>query len=249
MMKQVETGLERLYILDFGLFEVHENGRQIGIPGYLIQTRWGENILVDSGFPAAYATNGAQAAAADQLDTFGRVLHLTEENLPAAQLAHIGLTSEAITHFILTHSDIDHVGGIADFADAPLIIGAAERKLARPRYFATQPLAWPDVAYRRIEQATELVPGLTLLPTPGHSPGHLSLLLQLPETGALLLTGDAISRPAEFDEGFGGAWDAVVARQSAEQLMAIAKAHNAFVIYGHDPAQWPTLRKAPLFYD
>jgi N-acyl homoserine lactone hydrolase len=31
--------------------------------------------------------------------------------------------------------------------------------------------------------------------------------------------------------------------------MAIAKAHNAFVIYGHDPAQWPTLRKAPLFYD
>jgi N-acyl homoserine lactone hydrolase len=35
---------------------------------------------------------------------------------------------------------------------------------------------------------------------------------------------------------------------SADKLMAIAERENAFVIYGHDPEQWPILRKAPNFY-
>lgn len=247
-MAQIDTAIERLYILDFGLFEVHENRRQIGIPGYLIQTSRGEKILVDTGFPASYAEDAARATAEDQLGSFGRVVALTQDNLPAAQLAHIGLTHRDITHLILTHSDVDHIGGIADFPHAPLIIGAAERALERPRYFTTQPIAWPEVEYQLIAEDTELFPGLTLLTTPGHAPGHLSLLLHLPETGAILLTGDAISRPAEFAEGFGGAWDETVARQSAERLMKIASRHNAFVIYGHDPTQWSTLRKAPEYY-
>lgn len=212
-MQQQEGVVQRLHVLDFGLFEVHENGREIGIPGYLIQTTRGENLLVDTGFPAKYAEDAEQATAEDQLGSFGHVLGLTVENLPTAQLARIGLTRRDITHLILTHSDIDHVGGIADFPHAPLILGAAEWALARPRYFSTQPIEWPEVSYQLIDQDTELVPGLTLLTTPGHSPGHLSLLLHLPETGAILLTGDAISRPAEFNEGFGGAWDTVVARQ------------------------------------
>ena len=249
MMQQGATVVERLYVLDFGLFAVHENGRQIGIPGYLIQTKRGENLLVDTGFPAKYAHDAEQATVEDQLDRFGQVLHLTHDNLPPAQLARIGLTPSDITQLILTHGDIDHVGGIADFPHAPLIVGAAERAMPRPRYFATQPITWPDVPYQLIAEESELLPGLTLLPTPGHSPGHLSLLVQLPQTGAVLLTADAISRPAEFVEGFGGAWDAALARQSAERLMTLAQAHHAFVIYGHDPQQWGTLRKAPLFYD
>ena len=52
----------RLYVLDFGLFRVHSNGRKIGICGYLIQTDAGENVLIDSGFPAKYATDPAQAS-------------------------------------------------------------------------------------------------------------------------------------------------------------------------------------------
>lgn len=100
-----------------------------------------------------------------------------------------------------------------------------------------------------IDQDSELCPGVTLLATPGHAPGHLSLLVRLPQTGAVLLTGDAISRPSELQEGFGGAWDPGLARHHAERLLALAQQEQALVIYGHDPAQWPTLRKAPLFYE
>jgi len=151
---------------------------------------------------------------------------------------------------VMTHTDIDHVGGIADFPQATIVIGQAERALEKPRYFGGRsPIAWPtNVNYQIVAGDTALCPGVALLETPGHSPGHLSLLVRLPQTGVVLLTGDAISRPAEFEEGFGGAWDETRARASAQRLMSIAEREQAMVIYGHDPEQWPTLRKAPEFY-
>ena len=244
------TIVKRLYILDFGLFQVHENGRMIGIPGYLIQTTERRNILIDTGFPAKYAEDAECATREDGLDTFGRVLNLTHENLPSGQLAKIGLVSADIDTLVMTHSDIDHVGSIGDFPQALLIIHADERAYERPRYWnGRSPLNWPDNKTQLIREDTELCPGITLLSTPGHAPGHLSLLLHLPEIGYVLLIGDAISRPSELQEGFGGAWNHDLARASADKLMMIAQEKNAFVIYGHDPEQWPRLRKAPDFYE
>ena len=124
--EQLLTGtIRRLYVLDYGLFEVHANKRVIGIPGYLIQTHDGENILVDTGFPAWYADDPQQASLDDGLGSFGRVLKLDHENLPAAQLARIGLKISDIQRLIMTHTDIDHVGGLADFPHAPIVISCA----------------------------------------------------------------------------------------------------------------------------
>lgn len=244
------TTVKRLYILDFGLFEVHENQRQIGIPGYLLQTQDGQNILVDTGFPARYANEPEQATLDDGLESFGKIIHLTHENLPAAQLAKIGLTHADIDLLIMTHSDIDHVGGIGDFPGIPIVMASAERAYPEPRYWnGRSPIPWPNNDYQLIDQDTELLPGLTLLHTPGHAPGHLSLLLYLPQIGAVVLTCDAISRPAELTDGFGGAFDEAQARASAEHLMAIAQREDAFIIYGHDPEQWSSLPKAPAFYE
>jgi N-acyl homoserine lactone hydrolase len=64
-----------------------------------------------------------------------------------------------------------------------------------------------------------------------------------------MLTSDAISRPAEVEERFDTAPDPELAMRSAERLLRIADERGAFVIYGHGPEQWPTLRKAPEFYD
>ncbi len=199
--------VKRFAILDFGLFYVHgkgtatNQGRLIGIPGYLIQTVAGKNILVDTGFHAKYAINAETATAEDQLESFGRIERLTAENLPSAQLAKCGLTTEDIDLLIMTHTDIDHVGGIGDFPGVPIVIHKDERAFDRPRYWNTQPLEWPDAEYRLIGEDTDLLDGLTLLTTCGHAPGHLSILLNLPQTGAVLLTCDAIGRPAELEPG------------------------------------------------
>jgi len=151
---------------------------------------------------------------------------------------------------VMTHSDIDHLGGIHNFPRAPIVIGLAERAQPTPRYFGYRsPIDWPqDVEYQLVDEDTLLGPGVTLLTTPGHSPGHLSLPVQLAETGAVLITGDAIARPAEFEVGFGDAWVEDVARTSAERLMRIAEREQAFIIYGHDPAQRDSIRKVPEFY-
>ncbi|MCB8944499.1 MAG: MBL fold metallo-hydrolase, partial [Ardenticatenaceae bacterium] len=173
----------------------------------------------------------------------------TEENLPAGQLAKVGLTPADIDVLVMTHSDIDHVGGIHAFPQATMVIHADERAYEKPRYWnGRSPLTWPNNKTKLIHQDTELCSGLTLLSTPGHAPGHLSLLLHLPQTGYVLLIGDAIARPSELQEGFGGAWNHDLARASADKLMDIAQDHNALIIYGHDPEQWPTLKKAPEFY-
>jgi N-acyl homoserine lactone hydrolase len=238
-----------LTVLDYGLFRVHANGRVIGIVGFLIRTDAGERILVDTGFPAVYATDAAAASAADGLGSFGEVVDLGPQHLPGAQLALCGHSPDEIDLLILTHSHIDHVGGIAGFPQAPILLAAADRAEARPLYFGkARPMAWPDRRYLTVEGDVQLGPGLRVLLVPGHVPGQLALMLDLPETGAVLLTGDAISRPAEIEERFDTAQDPAAAVASAARLMALAEAAGAMVIYGHCPAQWPTLRKAPDCY-
>lgn len=247
----MQTSIARLYILDFGLFQVHANGRIIGIPGYLIQTHGGENILIDTGFPAKYALDADTATNEDNLGAFGRVLSLTAENLPSAQLARCGLQPSDIDTLIMSHTHIDHVGGIGNFPGVDLVISPRERELPKPLYWNNHsPIEWPtDVQYHLIDKETILRPGLVLLPTPGHSPGHLSLFLRLPKTGPVLLTCDAISRAAEPAEGFEGSWNPVQAQLSADMLMELAAEEDAVIIYGHDPEQWPKLPKAPAFFD
>ena len=240
----------KLYILDYGLFRVHSNGRVIGITGSLIETDDGRFVLVDTGFPPKYIENRDQSAREDGLDDFGVILELGPEHTPAGQLARIGLTPADVDLQILTHSHIDHMGGIEDFTHAPMVISVAERALDRPLYWhGRHPFAWPeDQTYIEVTGDRELFAGLTVLETPGHTPGQMSLLLELPETGAVILTSDTISRPEELDGHFEDYWQPALAEQSARRLMALAEEREAFVIYGHCPLQWPTLRKMPEFY-
>lgn len=245
----ISAPAKEVHVLDYGLFKVHANGRVIGICGFLIRSTAGENILVDTGFPRKYAYDITTSSEKDRLGDFGEVLELSERNLPEAQLALAGVAPADVDLLIMTHTHIDHVGGIADFPGRPILMSQAERALDRPLYWGTvRPLAWPDREYLLIDEDTEIGPGIRILHAPGHAPGQLAIEVDLPESGTVLITSDAISRPAEIEEGFAGSWDVAQARESGSRLMRRAKERDAFIIYGHSPEQWPTLRKTPDAY-
>ncbi|MEW9920636.1 MBL fold metallo-hydrolase [Marimonas sp. MJW-29] len=237
---------KRLAVLDYGLFEVHAGPRTIGICGFVIETDADEVVVIDTGFPAKYAEDAEVATAEDDLGSFGRVLSVTTENLPAAQLAKLGLTKANVTLMIQSHTHIDHVGDMGGFPGVPILIAAAERALPRPLYWSgKQPMEWPNREYVTISEDTAVGEGFEVLHCPGHAPGQLAFMVHLPETGWVLLTSDAISRASEIDEKFAGSWDVDQAVFHGDRLMALARERKAFVIFGHSPEQWPELKKVP----
>ena len=240
---------KRLAVLDYGLFQVHENGRIIGICGYVVETTAGEVVLIDTGFPAKYAQDAQAATDEDDLGAFGQVLSLTPENLAPAQLALLGIAPEDVDLMIQSHTHIDHVGFMGGFPGVPILMAEAERALPRPLYWSgKQAMEWPEAEYILIDQDTFIGDGFEVLFVPGHAPGQLAFQIELPVTQSVLLTSDAISRASEFDGKFAGSWDAELALHHAHRLMDRAARDRPMIIYGHSPEQWPDLRKAPDWF-
>ena len=230
----------RLDQLDFGRFDVGPGQRLIPISGWLITTDAGRRILLDTGFPPAYANDERAMAEADGLNAFGRLVGFAPQHTALGALAARGLAARDISHVLLSHSHIDHIGGLPDFPDAEIILSAAERALPQPLYFGTaRSMPWPDAAYRLLDKTTDLCTGLRMLATPGHTPGHMSALVSLPGL-AVVLAVDAINRASEPSEGYPDALDPVTAARSGAQLQRLARRHGAALIPGHEPIAAPT---------
>ena len=106
---------------------------------------------------------------------------------------------------------------------------------------------------RLVDGDTELLPGLELIETSGHVPGHQSVLVRLPKTGAIVLTVDAVPFGAGFtrdEQEESSNPNGEAGRASTMKLLdLVEREHIGLVIFGHDNEQWKTLKKAPEFYE
>ena len=110
----------------------------------------------------------------------------------------------------------------------------------------------PAARFQFVEGDTELLPGLELIETSGHTLGHQSVVVRLPKTGAVLLAIDAVGAERFFSadrEKHPYDEDEAAARASTLKLMDLAQREGAMVVFGHDTEQWQTLRLAPDFYE
>jgi N-acyl homoserine lactone hydrolase len=256
----------RLYLLQLGLVAPDD----VPIQGYLIQADDGTNVLVDTGYSRGLVGAREQAAAASlatlpdgEMRAFGerfvagiiRRLRTDADDLVVNRLAALGLAPRDITYLVCTHFDWDHAGNHDLFPEAELVVQRrhyeAARESPRLRLFGA-PWDTPGLRYRMVEGDTELLPGIDLIESGGHVPGHQSVLVRLPETGPVLLAGDAIYGRARLDpqapDGLSN-MDHEGARASVRKLTGLAEHEGAtLIVLAHDADQWRTLRKSPEFY-
>ena len=232
-----QNAVKRLYLMQVGSMPEY----QIPIVCALVQTEDGKNILIDSGLPEIIP---------EEASDFENGQDVLE------QLASIGLTQDDIDTVISTHYDIDHAGRHAAFTKAQYVVQRVhhEDAASNPRFAALRP-QWdqPMERIRLVDGDTELLPGLTLIETSGHVPGHQSVLVRLPTTGPVLLTIDAVPFAAGFtrdapDDGHNP--DPEATRVSTFKLLDLVEREQiSLVIFGHDQAQWAGLNTLPQFYD
>jgi N-acyl homoserine lactone hydrolase len=210
---------------------------------YLVQTGDGTNILIDSGLP-----ENVQPPPGMPMPEMGKNV--------LEQLALLDLHPSDIDLLVCTHFDADHAGHHAAFTNAELIVQRQHYELARGGYprFAPTRSQWdhPALRYRLVEGDTQLLPGLELIDTSGHVPGHQSVLVRLPQTGPVLLTIDAVPQQRSFTpEREAGPMDIdeELLRASTRKLLDLVQREQVhLIIFGHDGEQWQTLKKVPDFY-
>ena len=227
----------RLYLMQVGDMPKY----QIPIVCYLVQMGDGKNILIDTGLPTVPPEEGSDFENGQDV---------------IQQLASIGLTPNDVDTVISTHYDLDHAGRHAAFTKAQYVVQRVHHLDANnnPRFAALRP-QWdqPIERIRLVDGDTELLPGLELIETSGHVPGHQSVLVRLPKAEFILLPIDAVSFGKDFnrnEQDYGSNPDANAIRVSTIKLLELVEQkHIGLVIFGHDNEQWKQLKKMPEFYE
>jgi N-acyl homoserine lactone hydrolase len=175
----------------------------------------------------------------EELDTYYKVrARALPDVLDAA-----GIDMAEITAIANCHLHADHSGQNLRFPGVPIYIQPAEWTAAHGRdYTILEWVDFPGATYRHVAGDHAPVPGLRIFATPGHSPGHQSLVVDTPE-GPLLLAGQAVYSHGEWEgidgarEGANRAPDGEAYARSVARLRALSPKR---VLFGHDRTGWPS---------
>jgi len=199
-----------------------------------------------------------------------------DEN-PVAQLGKIGVKVDDIDYVVISHLMSEHAGWLPSFAGkkAQIVVQEKEYEYAQRVGTPTPPgqepaveqfHSWmylrklyevPGLNYKLIDGDYELVKDVTILHTPGHTPGYQVLLVRLPKTGTVIMSpcehrgmyydipinGTAPGIPHSFT------WFAAEELRSFKKIREIVEKEKGQVFYGHDAEQWQTLKHVPEYYE
>ncbi|CAN0345121.1 unnamed protein product [Scytosiphon promiscuus] len=200
------------------------------------------NLLWDLGLPGVLAIAGPQT---QQIFTVSLEQTITE------QLADRGMSSDDVDYVSISHSHFDHIGQADQVAGSTWLVSQKEldAMFGEGAEIAQEQQAlfslFAPMEQKVFEDELDVFGdgSVVIFETPGHTPGHTSLQLMMPETGPVLLTGDlyhrAESRELKRVPRFNS--DEAMTVSSMEAFEARADALGAKVIIQHEPADIDTL--------
>ena len=249
------TGVAKLYILNCGEGVAGDISRWS--PGvnegqsmdfvdncYLIKHAQGW-FLWDTGIADAVAALPGGLPAAD-----AKAVTWHRPKTLAAQLDELGVKPSDIKALAVSHTHPDHIGNVELFPNAMLYVQKAEYEWPgtdnTPRFKKEHPVTLLEGDRDVFGDGS-----VTILSTPGHTPGHQSLLVKLPKTGEVVLSGDAAHFKSNWDNRRVPApnWNKEQTLASMERIAEVLKKDDAQLWINHDKAQRDSLKMAPAFYD
>jgi len=176
-----------------------------------------------------------------------------------SQLRDLGIQPAQIQNLAFSHTHPDHMGNASFFTKATVYMQEAEYDAA----FGPNPkgLGFKPELYRTIRDNPMIKlhgdydvfgdGSVKIISTPGHTPGHQSLLVRLPKSGAVILSGDAVHfeenylmrRVPEFN------FNVSQSKDSMEKISRIQEQEHAKLWINHDMAQTLAFPHAPLFVE
>ena len=250
LAQQGKPGVERMYVLYCG--DIALNDASSFTPGatgpgtlsvtcYLI--RHGQDwLLFDTGLGDAIINMPGGQKSNAGVWTVRKTL--------ASQLAEIGLKPTDVNYLALSHSHPDHVGNFKLFEHSTLVVQKAEYEWKDPMGASRFK---PDMKAVKADGDHDLFGdgSVMLIATHGHSPGHQNLLVKLPKTGAVMLTGDSVHTKANWDSKRVPErnFDVPKSLAALERMAVVLKENNAQLWIGHEPSEVQQRKYAPAFYD
>lgn len=174
-------------------------------------------------------------------------------------LGACGVSPDDLVAVGVSHLHIDHAGGLRHVPQhVPVSVQRRELDFALHRAgtaeaYVREDYARPSIAWRLLDGPGEIVAGVDAIPTPGHTPGHMSYRVRMRESGSWLFAVDAIDLQRGIEEDRAIGWsanpsDAAACRASHDLLVSLASAEGARLVPGHCPVTWPALRRPPEAY-
>jgi glyoxylase-like metal-dependent hydrolase (beta-lactamase superfamily II) len=173
----------------------------------------------------------------------------------AESLKEIGVAPGDIKHFAMSHGHGDHSGNANLFAGATLYIQRAEYAAV----FGAEPQKYGFIPanFEKLRSSPAMIlngdydvfgdGSVVIKPAPGHTPGHQVLVVRLPKTGPVLLTGDMVHLQYSWNYRVVPSFnfDVQQSMQSIDEMKAFAAKAGAQVWVNHDKEQHARIPKAP----
>jgi N-acyl homoserine lactone hydrolase len=224
----------------------------VPICAYLMETARG-HVLFDTGLNSATLADPHAARAIYVNDKFPAQPIVLPEHELLPQLEALGVGTDDVTEIILSHAHSDHTGALRRFPKARVTIQRIEHEAAfsdEGRRAHAFPNIEGPIDWNIIDGDHELMPGIDIVLTRGHRPGHQSAVITLPSGAVKILVGDVVDLMENFDtETLGSSIDDAAAMASLRRLKDIAREREGELVVLHDPRFVEAARRAPAFYD